>query len=199
MATFSRRGRRNGVRGLTDSTKSHRALARSRFFVLKARRALQLNIGSRRDAPSVSRKPEAMSFARIAASAAILICLGAACASAKPIAALGETNLRRAPGTDSPVLTIIPKGATVEVGKCSKGWCEANFESRDGFVMARNVGLGQPRKARAGGQVYDEQVIEGVGPPRFAPPLYYGYHGPYYGLGPFYGYYAGWGYRGWRW
>jgi uncharacterized protein YraI len=136
-----------------------------------------------------------MTLARIAASAAILTCLGAASTSAKPIAALGETNLRRAPGTDSPVLTIIPKGATVEVGKCSKGWCEANFESRDGFVIARNVGLGQPRRSHPGSQVYDEELVDAVGPPRFAPPLYYGYHGPYYGFGPFYGYYAGWGYR----
>jgi uncharacterized protein YraI len=140
-----------------------------------------------------------MALARIATLAASFTLLSGLCASAKPIAALGETNLRKAPGTDSPVLTIIPKGATVEVGKCSKGWCEANFESRGGFVIARNVGLGQPRRAYPGSQVYDEEVIEVVGPPRFAPPLYYGYHGPYYGLGPFYGYYAGWGYRGWRW
>jgi uncharacterized protein YraI len=140
-----------------------------------------------------------MSFARIATSAAIALLLSAACASAKPIAALGETNLRKAPDTDSPVLTIIPKGATVEVGKCSKGWCEANFESRDGFVIARNVGLAPPRRPYPGSQVYDEEVVDAAGPPRFAPPLYYGYHGPYYGFGPFYGYYAGWGYRGWRW
>jgi uncharacterized protein YraI len=139
-----------------------------------------------------------MSFARIATSAVIVMWLAASCASAKPIAAFGETNLRKAPGTDSPVLTIIPKGATVEVGKCSKGWCEANFESRDGFVIARNVGLA-PRTSHGAAQVYNEEVIEQVGPPRFAPPLYYGYHGPYYGFGPFYGYYAGWGYRGWNW
>jgi len=97
-----------------------------------------------------------MSFARIATSGAIVMLLSAACASAKPIATLGETNLRKAPGADSPVLTIIPKGATVEVGKCSKGWCEANFESRDGFVIARNVGLGPPRRRYPGSQVYDE-------------------------------------------
>ena len=116
---------------------------------MKAGRALQLNIASRRSMRS-TREREAMSLARIATSAAILILLSAACASAKPIAALGETNLRKAPGTDSPVLTIIPKGATVEVGKCSKGWCEANFESRDGFVVARNVGLGSPRRPHGG-------------------------------------------------
>lgn len=141
-----------------------------------------------------------MSLARIATSVVIFTLLSASCvtATAKPIAATAETNLRKAASTDSPVLTIIPKGATVEIGKCTKGWCEASYESRDGFVIARNVGLA-PRRSRAAGQVYAEQVVDEVGPPTFAPPLYYGYHGPYYGYGPFYGYYAGWGYRGWRW
>ena len=137
-----------------------------------------------------------MGLPSIVTSLAVLSCLAVPCASAKPVAATAETNLRKSPGTDSPVLTIIPKGATVEVGKCSQGWCEASFESRDGFVIARNVGLAPARRAHAAAQVYDEEVIAEVGPPRFAPPLYYGYHGPYYGYGPFY---DGWGYRGWRW
>jgi uncharacterized protein YraI len=138
-----------------------------------------------------------MSFARIATLAAIATLLSATGAPARPVAATAETNLRKAAGTDSPVLTIIPKGAKVEVGKCSKGWCEASFESRDGFVIARNLALAPSRRAWGGAQVYSEEMIDRVGPPRFAPPLYYGYHGPYFGYAPFYGYYGGWG--GWRW
>lgn len=137
-----------------------------------------------------------MRFAGVATSAVIFTVLPAACATAKPIAALAETYLRKSAGTDSPVLTIIPKGATVEVGKCSKGWCEASFESRDGFVIARNVGLA-PRRVGGAAQVYDEVVFNQGSPPAFFPPLYYGYHGPYYGYQPYYGYYGGWG--GWRW
>jgi uncharacterized protein YraI len=45
------------------------------------------------------------------------------CAAAKPIVTTGDTNLRKSPGINSPVLTLIPKGTTVEVGKCSNGWC----------------------------------------------------------------------------
>lgn len=71
-----------------------------------------------------------MSFLRIAASAAIFTLLSAVCATAKPITTTGETNLRKSPGTDSPVLTIIPKGTTVEVGKCSNGWCETSTDGR---------------------------------------------------------------------
>ena len=88
-----------------------------------------------------------MSFVRIAASAAIFTLLSAVCATAKPIAATAETNLRKSPGTDSPVLTIIPKGATVEVGKCSNGWCEASLDGQNGYVIARNVGHGTAQGA----------------------------------------------------
>ena len=138
-----------------------------------------------------------MSLLRIAAAAAIFTLLSAAWAAAKPIATTAETNLRKAPGTDSPVLSIIPKGTTVEVGRCTKGWCETSVDGRDGYVISRNLGLGRARGARPA-QVYAEEVVEQVGPPVFAPPVVnYRYHGPYYGYAPYYGYYGGWG--GWRW
>jgi Bacterial SH3 domain len=140
----------------------------------------------------------AMNIARIAASAAIFTFLSAACATAKPIATTAETNLRKSPGTDSPVLTIIPKGTTVEVGKCNNGWCETSVDGRDGFVIARNLGMApRPRPAP---QVYDEEEVVGpaYGPRAYivGPPVY-GYRP--YGYGPYYGYYGGWGYRGWGW
>jgi uncharacterized protein YraI len=141
-----------------------------------------------------------MSFVRVAASAAIFTLLSAVGATAKPIATTAETNLRKSPGTDSPVLTIIPKGTTVEVGKCSNGWCETSTDGRDGFVIARNLGLAPARRARFVPQVYDEEVEE-VGPPVYGPrayvvgpPIYYGYRP--WGYRPLYGYYGAWG---WRW
>src|ERR1700733_12647877 len=57
--------------------------------------------------------PLAMSFVRAAASVAIVVLLLTGAATAKPIATLAETNLRRAAGTDSEVLTLIPKGTAV--------------------------------------------------------------------------------------
>jgi uncharacterized protein YraI len=86
-----------------------------------------------------------MRFVQAAASAAVTLLLTGA-ATAKPIATTAETNLRKGPGTDTEVLTLIPKGTTVEVGKCTNGWCEASLDGKDGFVIARNVGLG-PRPA----------------------------------------------------
>ncbi len=131
-----------------------------------------------------------MSFARAAASAVIVTLLSVVSATAKPIATTGETNLRKGPGTETEVLTLVPKGGVVEVGECTNGWCAASFDGKDGYVIARNVGLG-PRPAprgRAMGpvQVYDE--------PAYGPPPVY-YRRPY----PYYGYPYGWGYRGWAW
>jgi len=140
-----------------------------------------------------------MRFAKAAASAAIVTLLLTGATTAKPITTLAETNLRKAAGTDSEVLTLIPKGTTVEIGKCSSGWCEASFDGKDGFVIARNVGLAPrpaPRVARLGAQVvYEEEVVAGPPPGYYRPAPYY--YRPYYP----YGYYYrpwGWGW-GWRW
>jgi Bacterial SH3 domain len=137
-----------------------------------------------------------MRFVRAAASAAIATLLLTGAANAKPIATVAETNLRKGPGTDTEVLTLIPKGTTVEVGKCTKGWCEASLDGKDGFVIARNVGMA-PRRAPFRPQVYDEEVVEAPpGPAAYYRPAPY-YYRPYYP----YGYYYrpwGWGW-GWRW
>lgn len=135
-----------------------------------------------------------MRFAKAAASAAIVTVLSVVSATAKPIATTGETNLRKSAGTDSEILTLIPKGGVVEVGECTNGWCAASFDGKEGFVIGRNVGMG-PRPAprgRAMGpvQVYDEGPA--YGRRVYGPPLYYR---PY----PYYGYPYGWGYREWGW
>jgi Bacterial SH3 domain len=138
-----------------------------------------------------------MRFARAAASAALVTLLSVVAATAKPIATSGETNLRKSPGTDSEVLTLIPKGATVEVGKCTNGWCEASFDGKDGFVIGRNVGLGPRPAPRGPAMVEDEEeVVEGpvYGRPAYGPPMYYRPY-PYYGYP--YGYGYGWGWRRW--
>ena len=147
-----------------------------------------------------------MSFVRIAASAALVTLLSAAGATAKPIATTADTNLRKSAGTDSQVLTLIPKGTTVEIGKCSNGWCEASLNGQDGFVIGQNVGMAPARRPppRGPGGVVEEEIDDGYGPPvRYGAPVYYGYGPAYgYGYGPYYeyGYGYGYGYRGgWGW
>jgi uncharacterized protein YraI len=135
-----------------------------------------------------------MSVVRIAAAAAIFTLLSAVGATAKPIVTSGDTNLRKSPGTDSAVLTLVPKGTTVEVGTCTNGWCQASFDGQDGFVIAQNVGMAAARRPPRG-QVVAEEEVDEYGPPVVYRPAPY-----YYGYGPYYGYYGGWGYRGgWGW
>jgi uncharacterized protein YraI len=62
-----------------------------------------------------------MSLVRVAALAAIVTFLPAVGVMAKPVTLTAETNLRKSPGTDGEVLTLMPKGTTVEVGKCTNG------------------------------------------------------------------------------
>lgn len=137
-----------------------------------------------------------MSFVRIASSAAMVILVSAVGVAAKPVTITTDTNLRKSPGTDSPVLTLIPRGTTVEVGKCSNGWCQTSLNGQDGYVIAQNVGMAMARRAPRGPEVVEEEVDD------YGPPVAYGAPyavGPpvYYGYGPYYGY--GWGYRGWGW
>jgi hypothetical protein len=135
-----------------------------------------------------------MTLIRIVASAAVVTVLSVVNATAKPSATTGDTNLRKSPSTDSAVLTLIPKGTTVEVGKCSNGWCQVSLNGQDGYVIGQNLGMAGPRRAPRGPAVVEEEIEEdgppvGYGPAYVVgPPVYYGY-GPYYG-------YGGWGYRG---
>jgi tetratricopeptide (TPR) repeat protein len=84
---------------------------------------------------------------RPAVSAATLVLLFAGLATAKPVVVVSEVNLRKAPGTNSAIITLIPKGAAVEVGTCTNGWCRVSWNGLDGFSIAANLGLA-PRPVR---------------------------------------------------
>jgi uncharacterized protein YraI len=137
-----------------------------------------------------------MSSARIAAWAAIFTLLSVVGAMAKPVTTTADTNLRKSPGTDSLVLTLIPKGTSVEVGKCSNGWCQASLNGQDGYVISQNVGMAMARRAPRGPMVAEEEVYDEYGPPVVYRPAYVVGAPVFYGYGPFFGYYGGWGYRG---
>jgi hypothetical protein len=117
-----------------------------------------------------------MSFARRATFAAMITTLTAVCATAKPIATTGETNPRKALGTDSEILTLIPKKTTVEVGNCSNGWCQVSCNEQDGYAIARNLApaLAQEQNAApsAGGQTPPAPPQTGTPGSRDGPPLF---------------------------
>jgi Bacterial SH3 domain len=142
-----------------------------------------------------------MNVARLAASAAMLISLTIDLAAAKPATVAAEVNLRKGPGTDSEIITLIPKGTMVEVGTCANGWCMVSFNGQDGYSIATNLGLAPPpvRRRPVGG--YDYPPPPGTyGPPGYVagPPVYYEYGPPVY-YSPYYRPYYGFGWRGGGW
>jgi uncharacterized protein YraI len=143
-----------------------------------------------------------MTLTRLAAAAAMLAAITATmttAAAAKPVTLGAETNLRKAPGTKSEVVTLIPKGESVEVGDCDAGWCKVTWNGQDGYAIARNLGPARAAQRRVARR-YADDGYEPVGPPvgyedgpyPIGPPAYYGYY-PYPGA---YWYGGGWGWRG---
>lgn len=115
-------------------------------------------------------------------------------ATAKSVTLGAETNLRKAPGTKSEVVTLMPKGAAVEVGDCDAGWCAVTWNGQNGYAIARNLGPAPRRTAAVrrpppGYPVYEDDDGYDDGPPAVyeygppppsvvGPPVYYGYFGP---------------------
>jgi hypothetical protein len=140
-----------------------------------------------------------MQFARLAASTAMLVMLPIAYAAANPVTVTADVNLRKGPGTANDIITLIPKGSMVDVGTCTYGWCQVNFNGQDGYSIATNLGMGGPVRRPPPGYLpppdadYPPPPGYVVGPPVYYGPAYYGpcCYGGYYG--------GGWGWRGgWR-
>lgn len=147
-----------------------------------------------------------MTLARAGAFAVVSLLLSVVSADAKPTTVTAEVNLRDTPTTSGRVLTLIPKGTSVDVASCTNGWCQVTFNGQQGFVISRNLGMPQsaPRRVvrRPMPQVYaDDEVVYDAGPVYVGPPppYYYGGYGPYYRgyWGPRWGFGGGggWGFR----
>jgi len=120
-----------------------------------------------------------MKVARSAAMAAMVASLSVVCATARPLATAADTNLRQAPGTDSEKLALIPKGARVEVGNCSNGWCQVSWNGQNGYALARNVGMApRPPSAPVGAVRETPAAAVEVASPTNNPKLPRGYTGP---------------------
>jgi hypothetical protein len=111
-----------------------------------------------------------VNLARNATFAAMIATMWAVCATAKPIATTEETNLRRALGTDSEILTLIPRGTSVEVGDSSNGWCQVSWSRHDGY--ASGLAQGQSAGPPAGGQTPPAPSQTSTSGSRDTPPLF---------------------------
>src|SRR5262249_12011677 len=109
-----------------------------------------------------------------------ILLLSADLAAARPVAVISDVNLRQGPSTDAPIITLIPRGAVVEVGTCTVGWCQGSFGANQGFSISNNLGLGPVRMAPPPVVVQEPPVVVYPAPPPVVvgPPVIYR---PYYG------------------
>jgi len=101
-----------------------------------------------------------------------------------------DLNLRSGPGTQYPVLVVMPRGSQMAVQYCegSGNWCYGNWAGYSGWASAQYLSTTPP--------VYQPQPVPQAPPP---PPMYDPgppmppMPGPYY---PYYPYYGGgwWGF-----
>jgi uncharacterized protein YraI len=80
---------------------------------------------------------------RIAVAATLLL-LSAGMAAAEPASVLGDLNLRAEPTTGSPVVTVLPRGATVDAFDCGAGWCRVDYDGYIGFASMSYLDIGEP-------------------------------------------------------
>lgn len=112
-------------------------------------------------------------------------------ALAAPGLTITDVNMRAGRGADTPIVTTVPGGSTINVFDCRGAWCAVSWGRFHGFMNQTYID-----DDRAPARVY------GYAPPppvAYGPPVVYG-PGPYspYYYGPrYYGW--GWGYRYRRW
>src|SRR5580704_328460 len=111
-----------------------------------------------------------MTFGKMTASAAMLLALSAASATAAPALAVNNVNLRQGPGTTYTVIMTIPGGSNVDVSGCSE-WCQVTFQGQHGYAIATSFdqGGGAPPPAAAAGP----PPAGYAGPPAGPPPAGY--------------------------
>jgi uncharacterized protein YraI len=143
---------------------------------------------------------------RLSLCAAALTLASAVSAAAAPAYVPSAVNLRQGSGTGSEIVAKIPAGSLVDVGTCTEGWCEVEWQGKKGFAIETAIdrsgrvrssraptvtgSVRAPARPAAGGRyvdvdpappgvVYeDAPVIYGPGP--YVAPYYFGYR-PYYG------------------
>lgn len=103
--------------------------------------------------------------------------LGIGAASAAPATVAADINLRRGPGTNFGVVTVIPEGETVNRGSCSSNnWCRVSWNGVSGYLKASYLvaGGGSGRVVRSR-RVYEEPETVYVEPEVETYPYDYGY------------------------
>ena len=74
----------------------------------------------------------------LASAAALFITAGTA--SAATVVATADLHMRSGPGTEYPVIAVIPQGVAVHSRNCSAGWCRVDYLGRSGWASRAYLG-----------------------------------------------------------
>jgi uncharacterized protein YraI len=96
------------------------------------------------------------------AAAALVLSSGVAAAAVTE----ADVKMRSGPGTNNPVMGVIPAGASVDVLGCRTGWCRVRYAGRIGYASERY--LESVRRAPSV-RIYE-----------YGPAYAYGYYSPFY-------------------
>jgi uncharacterized protein YraI len=123
----------------------------------------------------------------LAAAAALLLTTGIA--GAATVAANADLNVRSGPGTQYPIIGVIPDGGSAFSSGCRYGWCHVDYRglrgwSSSAFLTGSAVAVAPPAVSVAPPAVSVAPPAVAIAPPYYAQP-YYSSPGIGIGLGPF--------------
>lgn len=135
-----------------------------------------------------------MKFPKSLLLAAGILLAGSIAASARPAVVTTDLNVRSGPGTGYPVISSIPTGASVNVGRCTGSWCQVG----GGWASARYLAFGGGGTRVVVQPEYYDGYYGGGG---LGVGLAAGYAAGYWGSGGYWGrgYYGRPGYRAAYW
>jgi uncharacterized protein YraI len=59
-----------------------------------------------------------------------------------------DVALRKSPGTDHQIVTLVPRGSAVKLSGCAHGWCEVSWQGQKGYALAKSfVTAGQENRS----------------------------------------------------
>jgi uncharacterized protein YraI len=129
--------------------------------------------------------------------AAALLAVSTGLAAATPATVQKSTKVRAGPGAGYPVVASLPRRSVVDVAGCTRGWCQIDWQGRQGYVVRSALALAGTPPAVAAAPGYYEGYYDS---PTYFGPDYYDYPG--YAYGPGVGVYVSprWhrGHHGWR-
>lgn len=101
---------------------------------------------------------------KTATAAATALALSLGIAAAEPALTSADLNMRAGPGVNNPVISVIPRGAEVEVMSCTGNWCAVDYGGITGYASANFLTMDTGMTGAIGSEYMDEPEFFGAAP-----------------------------------